>query len=843
MRSYLRTSHRKLWGGVLLSLLGAVIFLILTPKVVPTQTIICDPFSGRTALKSDSPSQTVCDEERTELSIQIRHDNFLQLSAKRKAALESGVLLTEKEDYISATFLIDGNPVKGKLRLKGDFIDHIFPARRWSLRIELKDGYLFGASSFSIQAPFTKGLDHEALFAQQVSKYNLVTPTYRVLEVKVNNIKWGTMLFIEHFAPEMIERNKRKHTFIGKFNEDDIFKNYHVYEDYGYYYNIFTAPFDLFNETSVLKDPFQKEMYIEGKSLMQAWRRGDVQLDEIVDLEKYAYFFILSDVWHGWHGVTWTNLRFYFNPYTLVFEPIPWDLATPHPDISTSISSESQLLNHLVNPEQFQKELTKAKKTIFRRMLNGREINQLAAKADRWNQLFFNDMFKGNRFDPDWLRRNAEAIRANDSSFFQDTGPTTHAPKAPDEYVHLTPVLFHLYDDGSLGLMNRYPVPGKVQITDSSGNIIADSVDLSPTELGARPIEIKIDVSNHLNQFPLTLIATHENESRSLEVTPSETLKFDVTTETDRLAAATLPDFIHIDDKKLRIPAGEWLLNSTLIIAPEYDLILEAGALIRFSRDAGIYCRGNFLVKGTADAPVQLISQTGGDTWGGIYIRQADKVHISHLEVSNSRAFHQLNFSLTGAITIYDSPTYINDTRIFDIQAEDALNVVNSEFEIIQLRINNTVSDAIDIDFSEGRLSDISISNIGGDGIDFSGSVASIKSGQIDTVRDKAISVGEASNVRVNDLSIDDAGSGFVAKDYSRLTVSASIVTNTRLADAMAFVKKPAYGAPYLEISDMESTDPHYISAPGATLIVDGVREPNVRLDVDRLYKSESMRK
>lgn len=62
-------------------------------------------------------------------------------------------------------------------------------------------------------------------------------------------------------------------------------------------------------------------------------------------------------------------------------------------------------------------------------------------------------------------------------------------------------------------------------------------------------------------------------------------------------------------------------------------------------------------------------------------------------------------------------------------------------------------------------------------------------------IDDKALSVGEGSEMTMANATIESAGAGAVAKDKSVLKIKDSQISNSRIAALMAYVKKPEYGS------------------------------------------------
>ena len=55
------------------------------------------------------------------------------------------------------------------------------------------------------------------------------------------------------------------------------------------------------------------------------FREDKLAASELFDVDKMAKWLALSDVFGNWHGFTWANTKFYYNPFTDKAEPIPDD--------------------------------------------------------------------------------------------------------------------------------------------------------------------------------------------------------------------------------------------------------------------------------------------------------------------------------------------------------------------------------------------------------------------------------------------------------------------------------------------------------------------------------------
>ena len=192
----------------------------------------------------------------------------------------------------------------------------------------------------------------------------------------------------------------------------------------------------------------------------------------------------------------------------------------------------------------------------------------------------------------------------------------------------------------------------------------------------------------------------------------------------------------------------------------------------------------------------------------------------------------------------YKSDADFENVKISDIKAEDVINIVESNFSLKSVFINNTNSDAIDSDFSKGEVLDSEFLNIGGDALDFSGSDVSIKQIKASNVKDKAVSAGEKSTLNIENSNFNNIGVGVASKDGSTVVVSNTKISNYKIYAAMSYIKKNFYDKPNIILNNCSvSNGEPYIRQKGTNMTVDGVDIPEVYLNVERLYETEAMMK
>ncbi len=102
----------------------------------------------------------------------------------------------------------------------------------------------------------------------------------------------------------------------------------------------------------------------------------------------------------------------------------------------------------------------------------------------------------------------------------------------------------------------------------------------------------------------------------------------------------------------------------------------------------------------------------------------------------------------------------------------------------------NTYGDAFDSDFSQGTIVGSYFNDIGNDGLDISGSSIDVSDTAFYQIGDKAISVGEKSDVFVENLSIGNSVIGIACKDLSQVYGDHVSISNVQIGYAL-YQKKP----------------------------------------------------
>ena len=168
-------------------------------------------------------------------------------------------------------------------------------------------------------------------------------------------------------------------------------------------------------------------------------------------------------------------------------------------------------------------------------------------------------------------------------------------------------------------------------------------------------------------------------------------------------------------------------------------------------------------------------------------------------------------------VTIKDS--YVKNLKIYidGGNHEDSLNIINTSGTIEKIDIKNSFQDAIDFDFSNLKVDEINVNEAGNDCIDLSSGEYYIKNLVLNTCKDKGISVGEKSTLRVKNAHVKNTYIGFVSKDSSKLIVENAKLKYNNFCIA-AYNKKQEFGPSYISVPNKLCPKDKYIIQNLSTL-------------------------
>jgi hypothetical protein len=769
------------------------------------------------------------------LDLDISFLNFQAIMDDRSRAITNGIL--SNPTTVRADLRFRGNTYKASLRLKGDLDNHWNSRHRVSLRVNVKQGKaILGFTKFSLQKPASRAHPYDQTFQDLMRKSGNLASVHKYVHVFVNGSNWGVMNVEEHVTNTFLEKLRRKESAVIRFGDErDWYYEKTAADPYpGYRLSHPTLNIHLYGAAKYL--PIEK--YRKWLSYI-ARQRLLADHPHLYDVETFSRAMVLAMAWDHTHALGNHNSRYYFNPYTLRLEPITTDQLAYRKITKARKVPRYDIYMQVMAADGYEETLPYAIADV------SAAVQGVQATLDEYQSYFPLDRTK----DGQVLVENMRKVAAEPDEYLalrepeaEDAEATLLAPdeaQAAEFSVHLH--VRHL-EDGRLQLFNLLPEAVRVRQVFVSGEPILDEdlvvpgyadmdtfdpVTLETGRSGVRDGQFKVETEykGHVR---------HATNGATLRV---RGLENPLLAETPR----TLAFLKQSGENQWEIPTGEWAINRPVTV--KGDLTIQPGATLRFAEGSYLIVKGAL----TADAPraAPIVLEPLRSSWKGLYVLEGERASkLRNVVIRNTSALQDGLLDLTGAVTFYNTVVALDGVRFEGTRAEDALNLVQTPFTARHVEISDTVSDGIDFDFSDGFIGASKFLNVGGDALDFSGSRVTIDDVVARGVKDKAVSVGEASFVNVTNSDFSDVGVGIASKDGSRAQAENVAISDYELHAAMTYIKKDFYGTPSLSIdnSTINGREP-YSRQEGTALRVDDIDVEAVRLDVDELYSVGVMRK
>lgn len=801
------------------------------------------------------------------LYFDIGFQEYQQMAAQRAEALEKGILLLEDDDWMRAEIRFQGETLPVRIRLKGDWVDHL-KEDKWSFRVKTRnDTALMGMRSFSVQSPDTREFLNEWLYMEDLRRAGILAPHYSFVNVLVNGEDWGVYALEESFAKELLESQGRREGPIVRFDESLFWERRALYggveESWKYRVDPAATTYELqafaqvdeFNTTKIQEDPVLREQSVTALGLLRGFQSLELTASQVFDADLMGRYLAHTNLWGARHSLTWHNERYYYNPLTSRLEPIGYDALPLEPRFA-----------HLTDLGQYDDlAIMDAYAREVERICQPEYVKELqaayAADFQRYHTAL-SEEFSPNRFKPPWdqlAERQALLVSA------------LHPPQTVYAYqlgMSTTSTL-----DIEIGNILRYPVSlDQVQVGDQATPIQLDWISEEDHSLLHPQTESKVVLQRVQGVVP-RYITLRVPLSVIHGLLPTDTLLISntlqlvthlygvgdpVPVDVQRdyppvLSAPVLPaqpsveeaveryPFLTVSEQPgyLELTPGNWRVEGDLILPDGLGLLATEPVSLTFGREGILFSTGPLSLQGPVASSIYLGPQD--DYWAGLIVVQAgpEQASVLHnVEIRATAGISRGGWITTGGVTFYESPVVLSNSRLLDSLAEDTINIVRSEFEFKHTEFGNIVSDAFDGDFVQGKIEDCAFHDVRGDGIDVSGSNITIDDVSLLRIYDKGISAGESSVVAVSNAHASDIGIAIASKDMSRVTVDRLTIERAWIAGLAAYIKKMEYGPASIGASYVEFGDdsPRTLVQRGSSVTIDGDVAAATDLDVPALY-------
>ncbi|MFK8044656.1 MAG: CotH kinase family protein [Crocinitomicaceae bacterium] len=804
-------------------------------------------------------------------------DLIIPAKGKRKLnkyinfALQSEIIEDKYKKYVKAHLNLNGDTAKVKMKLKGDWTDHLRSGKT-SYRIKMSgnDGF-YGLKSFSIQHPKTRNNVQEWVIHKIADGIDLLTTRYDFINVTINGFNFGVYALEEHFDKQLVESRNRREGPILKFDETGAWafnQAKRLFQQKFAMLPYFQAStVSVFKEGRTLSNPRLKKNFEEGRSLLTRFKNGTVDVETAFDVDLMAKFYVMNELSSHNHALAWHNRRFYFNPITQKLEPILFDVI-PHAktnDFSNNLElrltgKPSEIENIFDNQIFLNKKFTDRYLYHLKAMTTDQYLDSVFKVLEPELNVYVKAIAGEDEsyvFDKDEYYRNAAYLRgridildsiiqmaeikpienfdwekslvyksALDTFFVKDVSINAFLNEIDSRNYEVEMLNYHVspitvlgfeldkYDDSLFYFEQPIVLNGYVNQADSKVSRVVD-----------KPKKLLLEVSNVPNKvFKKGLI---EWPSK-IEKTTREILE-------DGFKNSSA--YYSVSGNKITLK-GSAKISQMVYIPSKYTVEVLPGSTIEFKDGGGLIVNNDFTAMGTKDSPISFTCKDSSSH--GVTILNADNgVKMAHVNFIGLSNLNYGKWELSGAVNIHESETEMSYVTVDGNTCEDALNIIRSNFTIDHLLIQNTTSDGFDADFCTGSITESKFVATGNDCIDFSGSVVEITNIEIVDSGDKGISGGEGSTLTIRNIDVNGAITGVASKDRSVITGSNVTVTKSEYGFG-AFQKKGEYAPAkiILENSKWTEVQVETLIDKGSVISLNGKEEKGtVKIDVDKLYE------
>ncbi|MGZ4158980.1 MAG: CotH kinase family protein, partial [Bacteroidia bacterium] len=749
-----------------------------------------------------------------------------------------------------ATIEYQGKKLKVKLRLKGHMTDHL-QDQKWSFRVKVKDSDSFmGMKRFSIQHPGTRGYIYEWIYHQLMKREDIIALRYKFINVTLNGRDWGVYAVEENFDDELTENNNRLRGPIIRFNPDlywidrynELIQSKPVAEFAAYN----SAPVEAFREDKVLKDSLQRKYYLKAIALMDGFRSRRLSVTDVFDINRLAKFHAIIDLVGGQHSLDWSDIKYYYNPTIARLEPVAYESFSEFPfeEISgnyrfvelDSSKNYQDLHTALFSDPQFFREYIKELERISEPSYLDKFFNETNTELQNNLAILYKE-FPYKKFDKQDYYNNQEMIKK-----------ILFAPKS--FHAYLSSVLnnqVHL----KIGSIDALPVEIKSL---SIGNNIAMPVKeiILPSKQSNKFVEYKdcafvLPASITRADSLISLIKVNytilgSSVKRETKVFPFPHTDNEYISEDLKNKKSTVKDFsfLFVDEpnKRIFIKSGNQTITSDMIIPAGYQLIANEGVSLDLKNNSKIISYSAMIFNGSEDEPVKI--ESSDSTSQGIEIISASKSVLNYVSFKRFSKISDNQWQRKGAITFYESPVEFNNCNVSDIKAENAINIIRSDFVFKNCLFQKMNYNAVDIDFSEGTFTSCAFESCNKNALDITMSKVKLSSLYISGSGNKAINVKDGGQLSGNDVRIKNSNICLLAEDLSSIDFKNVTMTDSKIG-LVAYQNKSGTGHPSVKINSITFTDVKtpYLKEQKSSIKVDGKETGEEIKDVKIELKSD----
>ncbi|HOV49092.1 MAG TPA: hypothetical protein PLM06_10695 [Anaerolineae bacterium] len=283
------------------------------------------------------------------LQIDMKFAQYNVLLEQRTRALEENVILTSAKDFLPAVARVGDEVVAVQLRLMEGPAVGLTPTGKWPLELRVQEGgTLLGMQRFYLQDPELVGGQAAVALDRVLAREGVLIARLQQVRLIFNGDDRGIYALQEGFAGPFLEAQGRSGGVIVGFDADPF------WQQVAHFGGDLTAALadpvldlgglhyleaDAFDDPAIDRDLLLQAQRDTALGLLRALQAGTRPASEILDVERYACFLALIDLWGLPERASPLNLGFYLAPGGERLEPVSFASSfPPYPDERLSLA-------------------------------------------------------------------------------------------------------------------------------------------------------------------------------------------------------------------------------------------------------------------------------------------------------------------------------------------------------------------------------------------------------------------------------------------------------------------------------------------------------------------------
>jgi hypothetical protein len=260
------------------------------------------------------------------LSLNLKFREFQTIQKDREGALQKGLHYVNSEfrNFVKGYITYNGKNIPVKVRLKGSTSFH-YTGPKWSIRVSvLGNNAILGMKEFALADPHRRAVLLYWLLGKMLHTEDIITPRVPFVKLEINGKAMGLYSVEEIPGKELIAARRQREGIILKYStfyEDE--RDAHTARYFSdAFLNSRIAPT---SKKAYIGDPLITKQFEIAANLLEKFKLQEIPTRDVFDIDKTAKWMAMGDLFNAWHGFSWGNMRYYYNPITSKIEPVLWD--------------------------------------------------------------------------------------------------------------------------------------------------------------------------------------------------------------------------------------------------------------------------------------------------------------------------------------------------------------------------------------------------------------------------------------------------------------------------------------------------------------------------------------